>query len=147
METWGVVFLGIIAASSIVQAIFLVGVMRAGQRLGQRVDELQERLDREIQPGLENLSKVTKNLADMSDVAAREVFHLAEAMAAAVDRVEDVVRIIPKVVLRPLGPATELLALLKGVRRGIQVFRRLGEARHDHRVPPRAYNEDEHLFI
>jgi hypothetical protein len=147
METWGVVFLGIIAASSVIQAIFLVGVMRTGQRLGQRVEELQKRIDREIQPGLDNLTRLTRNVADISDVATREVLHLTEALALAIDRVEDTVRAIPRTILRPLGPIGDVIALIKGVRHGIEVYQELGEVRRTRRAPARSYSEDEHLFI
>jgi hypothetical protein len=147
MEAWGIVFLGIIAVSSVVQAAVLVGLARAGQRLGQRMDELQKRIDRDIRPGLESLRRVTDNLAEMSDIAALQTRRLGEALSDGLERVEAALDAVQRFVLRPLGPLTTVLSLLRGLRRGVDVYRRLGAMDPDRRGRARRYESDEHLFI
>jgi len=147
MESWGVVFLGVIAASSVVQAVFLIGLARAGQRLGRRVEELQRRVDQDLRPGLENLTRVTHSLASIADLAAAHAQHAGDVLSGAVDRVEETVALVQKMVLKPLGSLAEVMALLKGVRHGIEVYRQLGSARREHRGAARRYQDDEHLFI
>lgn len=147
MDSWGVVFLGMIAASSVVQAVFLIGLARAGQRLGRRVEDLQQRIDRDLRPGLENLTRVTQSLAVIADVAAVQTQRVGDMLAGAVDRVEETVGLVQKMVLKPLGSLTDLMALLKGVRHGIEVYRQLGNVRREQRGAARRYQDDEHLFI
>ena len=147
MESWGIVFLGVIAASSVVQAVFLIGMARAGQRLGQRLDDLQRGIDQDLRPGLENLTRVTQSLAAISDVAAVQTQRIGELVANALDRAEETIDLVQKTVLKPLGPLADLMAFFKGVRRGLDVYRQLGAMDRERRGGARHYQDDEHLFI
>src|SRR5262245_29386263 len=90
METTGVWFLGVIALSSVVQAAFLVALAVGGLKLMKRVDELQERLDREVRPAFEHLARVTRNLAEVSDLATLQARRIDFFLADTVDKLEDV---------------------------------------------------------
>ena len=65
------------------------------------------------------------------------------------DKVEDVSGIVRRFVLRPLGPLGDVAAVIKAVRRGLDVYHRLRGLDSPKRVAPRrmAAGEDEHLFI
>jgi hypothetical protein len=147
MEAWGVVFLGVIAASTVVQAVVLVGLARAGQKLGRQIEDLRRRIDEDIRPGLESLTRVTHSLATISDVAAVQAQRIGDVMSGVLDRTEETVDYVQKMLLKPLASLGDLLALLKGVRHGIDVYRQLGSARREHRGAARRYQDDEHLFI
>lgn len=147
METWGVVFLGVIAAASVVQAIFLIGLARSGRRLGSRLDELQRRIDRDVRPALEQLSRVTRNLGEMSDIATQTTHRAADVVTGALDRVDEVAGLVRRLLLRPLGPFAEIVAVLRGLQRGFSVYRQLGGVDSERRSTSRRYQDDEHLFI
>lgn len=149
MQTWGLAFLGIIALGSVVQAAFLVGLAMQGRRVARRLDELQERVDREIRPSLDNLQRVTRNLADVSDLAVLQVRRFDGLLADTVEKVEETTSLMRKVILRPLGPLVDIAAFLKGVRRGLEVYQQLrGFDRHERAAAARRYDaDDEHLFI
>jgi hypothetical protein len=148
METWGVVFLGIIALGSVVQAAFLVGLAMQGRRLARRLEDLQDRVDREIRPSLESLSRVTRNLGEASDLAVLQVRRFDGLLADTVGKVEDTTTLLRNLILRPLGPLVDIAAFLKGIRRGIEVYQRLrGFDRPERPVPRRQETDDEHLFI
>ena len=147
METWGVVFLGIIALTSVVQAAFLIGLARAGQRLGQRLEALQKHIDDDIRPGLEHLTRVTRNIAEISDLAALQTQRVSEVLANTLDRVEETTELVQRLVLRPLAPLADVLAFIKGLRRGIEAYRELGGVSSESRATVRRYQDDEHLFI
>lgn len=148
METWGIVFLGVIAISSIVQAVFLIGLARGGQRLARRLDELQDRVDREIRPALDNLGRITRNLSEVSDLVVIQARRVDDLLADTVDKIEQTTSTLRRVILRPLGPLVDVMAFLKGVRRALEVYHQLrGFDRREGGVGRRYSDDDEHLFI
>lgn len=147
MESWAVVFLGVIAASAVVQAAVSIGLARAGMRLGQRLDDLQRQMDRDLRPALESFGRVSRNIAEISDLAARETRRAAEVVGEALGRVEAASEALQSFVMRPLGPLSNVMSLIRGLRHGIDVYRRLGSADREQRARARRYEEDEHLFI
>ena len=148
MDTWGVVFLGIIALGSLIQSAFLLRIAMAGRELTRRFEELQERVDRDLRPTLDNLTRVTRNLAEVSDVAVLQARRVDDLLADTVEKIEGTTTLVKQVVLRPLGPLMDIAAFFKGVRRGLEVYQTLRG--FDRRVrPPRGgyADDDEHLFI
>lgn len=147
MDTWGVIFLGIIALASVVQAAFLIGLALEGKKLSRRVAELQDRVERDLRPSLANLSRMSSNLAEVSDLAVLQVRRVDGLLADTIDKIEETTTLIRQVVLRPIGPLVDLAALLKGIRRGLEVYQQLRGFERRERVA-RGYDEDdEHLFI
>jgi hypothetical protein len=148
MESWGVVFLGIIALASIVQAGFLIGLTLEGKKLSRRVAELQDRIEKDLRPSLDNLSRMSRNLAEVSDLAVLQVRRVDGLLADTIEKVEETTNLIREVVLRPIGPLVDLAAFLKGIRRGLEVYQQLRGFERRERVSRRGYDEDdEHLFI
>lgn len=147
MGTWGVIFLGIIALASIVQAGFLVGLALEGRKLSRRVAELNDRVERELRPSLDNLARMSRNLADVSDLAVLQVRRVDGLLADTIEKVEETTDVIRKVVLRPIGPLVDVAAFLKGIRRGLEVYQQLGGFERRERVPSGYDEDDEHLFI
>jgi hypothetical protein len=154
MESWGVVFLGVIALGSLVQAGFLIGLALAGWRLAHRVDELSTRLDREIKPALENLTRVSRAAAEIADLATLQARRVDLLLADTVDKIEETTGVIQQLVVRPLKPLGGILAFLRGLQRGMEVYLQLGGGSVGPPgappVPPRRRShteDDEHLFI
>ena len=147
MDSLGVTFLGVIALASVVQAGFIVGLMIYGRRLAQRLDELQQRLDREIRPTFENLSRITRNLSEVSDLAVLQARRVDDLLADTVGKIEEAMELVRRVIIRPLGPLAEITAFFKGIRRGLEVFHQLRGQDNQGRGSSRRYVEDEHLFI
>lgn len=148
MDSWAVLFLGVIALSSLVQAVFLIGLAVGGRRLARRLDEIQKGIDREIRPTLDNLSRITRNLAEIADLATLQARRVDDVLADTVDKIEEATDMIRRVILRPLGPLVDVAAFLKGLRRGVQVYRKLRGLESQGRGSSRRNaDEDEHLFI
>jgi len=147
-ESWGVVFLGVIALASLVQAGFLIGLAVAGRRLARRLDAMQDRIDREIRPALDNLARISRNFAEVTDLVTLQARRIDDLLADTIEKIEDATDTIRRVVIRPLGPLADLTAFLKGIRRGVEVYYKLRGLESRHRPPPRRVaDEDEHLFI
>lgn len=151
MESWGVVFLGVIALSSALQAAFLVALAVFGRRLGRRLDALQARLDRDIAPALGNLTRVSRAAAEIADLATVRARRLDLVLGDAIDRVEETAGAVRRLTSRPMRSLGTFAALLKGVQAGVQTFFTLGHhAPHGRRPHParrRHAEDDEHLFI
>jgi hypothetical protein len=147
LESWAIVFLGVIALCSVIQAAFLIWLGLEGRRLSRRVEELHQRIDRDVTPILQELSRIARNLSEVSDLAVLQARRLDDMVVDTIDRVDDAVRGMRRLALRPLGPIGHVAAFFKGLRRGLDVYRQLSGleprrpniARHD--------GEDEHLFI
>jgi len=147
MDSWGVVFLGIIAVASVVQSAFLIGLALEGKKLSRRVADIQDRIEREIKPSLDNVSRVTRNLAEVSDLAVLQARRVDGLLADTIEKVEETTTLIRKVVLKPIGPLVDLAAFLKGLRRGLEVYQQLRGFERRERVARGFDDDDEHLFI
>ena len=135
MESWGIFFLGVIALASVVQAGFLIGLVVFGLRLARRMDELQLRLDKDITPALENFTRVSRAAAEISDLATLQARRLDLLLADTIEKIEETTGLIQQFVVRPLKPVGGILAFLKGLQRGMEVYLQLGG--HAGRSAPR----------
>ncbi len=146
METWGVVFLGVIAFGSIVQVAFLVGLMLFGRRLSQRIDALQARIDRDLTPALQNFARVSGATAEIADLATIQVRRVDMLLADTIEKIEETTMMVHQLVTRPLRTVGTIIAFLKGLQRGVAVYRELGPGRPA--TPRRRGRDDEeHSFI
>ncbi len=150
MERWVVVFLGVIALSSVVQAGFLIGLMVGGRRFARRLDALSDRIDREIHPALDNLGRITRNMAEVTDLVTLQARRIDDVLADTIEKIEDTTDTIRRVIVKPLGPLVDIAAFFKGIRRGLSVYSQLrGLEGQGRGRPARRHqtDEDEHLFI
>lgn len=148
MDSPGVqILLGAIALSSIVQAVVLVGVATFGMQLMRRVQELQGRVEREIQPVLDSISSLSRNVAEASDVAVLQVRRVEALVDETIERIDDARAQVRRVIRKPRGLLADVAAVFKGVRRGVAVYHRLGGLQATARGKARRYAGDEHLFI
>ncbi len=144
----GLVFLGVIALASLVQGLFLIGLGVGGLKLMRRVQELQGRFEEELKPAVASVSRITKNVAEVSAVASLQSQRVEALVDHTLARLEDTRRRVREALSVPLGGLVELSALLKGFRRGLDVYQRLGGLEAQGRGTGRRYeSEDEHLFI
>jgi len=151
LSNWALVFLGIIALGSLVQIAVLWLLAIEGRRVSAKIDALALRFEKDLRPSLEGLARISRNLAEISDLGVVQARRIDEALADTLDKVQEVTDSLRRVVIRPLGPLSEVAAFFRGVKRGIEVYQQL--RRHDRRSrrPGRPYSssdsEDEHMFI
>lgn len=147
MDSLGLVFLGVIALASLVQGAFLIGLALGGLRIARRVGEIQKSVESEIRPALDEVSQVARNLAAVSEIATTQAQRLEGLVAHTVSRVQDARAQVSGAVAQPLSSFRDVGAILKGVRRGLEVYKRLGGLSAQRQGASRRYAEDEHLFI
>jgi hypothetical protein len=147
MDSLGLVFLGVIALSSLVQGLFLVFLALNGLKLARRMRELQARVEGETRPALDDVARMAANLVSVSEVASAQAERLEAVVALTIDKVEDARMQLQGAVGGPLESFRDLGAVLKGLRRGFDVYQRLGSVSARKQGTSRRYVEDEHLFI
>jgi len=148
MESWGVFFLGLIALASLVQAGFVVTLARAGRRVATRVDDIQRQIDRDIRPALDNLTRITRNVGEISDRAVLQARRIDDAISDVLREIDASVRALRRTASESFGPLFDLASFLKGVRRAVEVYYRLRGFDRQRRGSGERYAEDdEHLFI
>lgn len=147
MDSLGMVFLGLIALASLVQGLFLVGLGVGGLKLLRRTKELQARLEQDVRPLLDGVSRITGNVAELTEVTAVQVQRVETLVEHTRARVEETRAQVREALTVPLGGLAEISAILKGFRRGLEVYQRLGGLEAQGRGAGRRYRDDEHLFI
>ena len=142
MQTLVIVFLAVIAVTSLLQAGAAVAAAIAARKLGQRFDELEDRFERELRPSLAKVARVVSAAADLSDQAVGHAERIDGAVAGATERVSEAVdRVARGVQHRVVGsiekvegqvgrsvrkaarPFARAAALVEGFRRGVIVWR------------------------
>src|SRR5262245_16369327 len=147
MDTVGVVFLGVIALSSLIQGALLLLLARGGLRLSKRIQDLQSRVEAEIKPIVDDVNVVSRNATLISDLAAAQAQRIQDVIAETARKVEETRDEVKAVLTHPAAALTHILAFLKGLKRALEVYRQLGGFEAQTRGSTRRYTEDEHLFI
>lgn len=133
------IFLGVIAAATLVTAIAQVGVLVAAGLLARRIERLTDRIDRELTPFFEQVNAIGRDASRAVSLAGAQVERADRLFADLVQRVE---RLMSTVQAAVGETAREGSAILAGFRAALTVIRemRTGRAR------ARAEDEDG-LFI
>ena len=94
------------------------------------------------------LTLPSRRQTNASDLAVLQMRRFDGLLADTVEKVEETTSLVQRVVLRPLTPFVEFAAVLKGLRRGFDVYQRLRGFDRRERPGSRRYgDDDEHLFI
>jgi hypothetical protein len=118
-DTWVLVSLGVMALATLVQAAMLVALTRAAQRSALRLAAVEGELREQLRQGVAHLQHVANDVNVLAHRAQRQVDR--------VERVLDVsaqgARMLVDTAGRALLPSLRLVALYKGLMRGIEVYR------------------------
>jgi hypothetical protein len=147
LDSLPLVFLGAMAVAALVQGAFLVALCVGGLRLLRRVLEVHRGLQAEILPSFAHMNSIANDLNEMSALTAAQVDKVQVLVAETVAKVEDVRVQVATAAARPLDSFRDLGAVVKALRRGLQVYRQLGALGAERRGAARRYAGDEHLFI
>jgi hypothetical protein len=124
-QTLLVIFLGVVAIATTVQAVALVSVLLAVRRLEGRFGEAEREL-RALRPRLDRLGRVIDNLADWTDAVAEHVPRVAADIETTLDHLRGIARFGAMMLVKPLRPLGAAFALWKGLKKGVHAYRQLG---------------------
>jgi hypothetical protein len=143
VSTWSVVFLGIIALSTLMMAVIQVGAIIYSARLARRIETLLGRLENDIKPMLDRLTTISTEAARMSALATAQVERVDQLFADVQQRTEQIMTVVQQAIVTP---AREGAALFSALRSTFAAFRGLRTNGRQQR-PPHGVEEDDALFI
>lgn len=139
MSDWATIFLGVIAAATLVTAIMQVVVLVAASRLVKRIGLFVDQVEGEVKPVLGHLNAIGRDASRVASMAATQVERVDRLFTSLLDRLDETLETIRTAVGKP---AREAAALIAGLRAALTLVR---EMRKD-RARARA-DEEDGLFI
>ena len=135
-------FLGLIAAATVAMAIGQIGLLVAVLRLARRVDAMSVRVEREIGPLAERLTRVADNLQQASNLAAVQVERFDRLFAGATQRADQTMSLVQGAVVGPIREGLAVIAAVRGVIGAIRSLRGSGTSRAASK-----FDDEDPLFI
>lgn len=139
MSDWALVFLGVIAAATLVTAVMQVVVLVAAGALVRRVRRFVDVIEQEVKPFLGHMNSIGRDASRAASLAAAQVERVDRALATLVQRLEEALATFQTAVGRP---AREAAALVAGIRAALAIIQDIRARRARRRA-----DEDEALFI
>jgi hypothetical protein len=90
---------------------------------------------------------VSRNVTLVSDLATAQAHRIQDVIAETARKVEETRDEVRAILAQPAAALSDVLAFLKGIKRGLEVYRQLGGFEAQAKGASRRYTEDEHLFI
>ncbi len=143
MSTWSVVFLGIIALSTLMMAVIQVGAIIYSARLARRIETLLGRLENDIKPMLDRLTTISTEAARMSALATAQVERVDQLFADVQQRTEQIMTVVQQAIVTPAREGAALFSALRSTFAALRGLRTNGRQQR----PPHGVEEDDALFI
>ena len=135
------VFLGVIAAATLVIAVVQVGIIVAAARLAGRVERLADDVARELKPLSAHLNAIGRDAARAAALAAGQVERADRLFGDFAVRVEQTLSSVQSTLNAPAREGRALLSAFRAALKAIRDLRQTGRTR-----PGRGDDEDA-LFI
>ncbi len=139
MNTWSVVFLGVIAIATLATAIVQIWLLVAAERLTRQMGRFIDEVEREIKPIIGHLNSVSRDASRAAAIAVSQVERVDALVSDVAAKIDETITTIHSAIVTP---AREGRAWVMG-------FQAVMAAIREFRSPPRARTRDEEdgLFI
>ncbi len=138
MSTTAVVFLGVIAAATLVTAVGQVLNAIVMARVARRIESAVDTIQQDLGPLIANATAVAANAARVSEVAVGQIERADRLFADLAERVSETTRLVQGTFLAPAREGRALLAALGAA---------IGAVRDGRRARSAAIDDDDPLFI
>jgi hypothetical protein len=138
-----VVFLGIIALSTLMMAVIQVGAIIYSARLARRIETLLGRLENDIKPMLDRLTTISAEAARMSALATAQVERVDQLFADVQQRTEQIMTVVQQAIVTPAREGAALFSALRSTFAALRGLKTNGRQQR----PPHGVEEDDALFI
>ena len=172
MESWMVVFVGVLALCILVQTLVLIGMFVMFQNVAKKAQQQAEEFRNRVVPVLSGLQQVIEevrphvtnvvaNAAEVTNVARMQAQRVDRVMSEAMERLRIQLAHIDQILTGTLetveeagskfrrtvwSPVQSVAAVVRGIQTGLEFYR--GSRRRPYEVTPdRSEQPDENLFI
>jgi len=124
MDKTTLVVLGVIAVASLAQAGSLVAVALVGRRIARGVGGLERSLERELQPTLREAARLSRDLANISEMTAGQAQRVSEVLDTAAASVARTGAVLSGALLPAAVRAATLVTVSRSALSLVNAFRR-----------------------
>jgi hypothetical protein len=139
VNTWSVVFLGVIAVATLATAIVQISLLLAAGRLARQVGRFVDDLDSEIKPLLGHLNSVSRDASRAAALAVSQVERVDALVTEVAAKIDQTITTIHSAIVTPAREGRAWIVGFQAVMAAIREFRNSPRAR------PR--DEEDGLFI
>jgi hypothetical protein len=139
LNNWAVVFLGVIALTTLATAIVQIGLLVAASRLARRVEKFVEEMEREVKPLVVHLNSISRDASRAAALAVAQIERVDALVADVAGKIDQTITTIHTAVVTPAREGRAWIIGFQAVLAAIREFRSGGRA---HRR-----DEDDGLFI
>lgn len=122
MSEWDSVFLGTIAAATLLMALLQFGAVIAAARVLKRLERLADDVQREVRPLLARATDVADDARRAAALAAQQMERVDRMMADLTLRVSETADLLQRTVATPIREGSAVIA---GLRAGLAALRGL----------------------
>lgn len=138
--SWNEIFLGVIAAATIVMAFIQVGAIVFAARLAAQVQALAALVQQDIRPLIARANAIAEEASRTAVLATAQAQKIDTLVTQLARRADESAAVIQEAIVTP---AREGLALLAGLKAGLAALRGL----RDFRGRPAGAEDEDALFI
>ena len=140
MNTWSVVFLGIIAVATLTTAIFQVGFLVAAGRLTRRLGRFVDDVEQDVRPIIGNLNSVSRDASRAAAIAVAQVERVDAMVSDVASKIDQTITTIHSAIVKPAREGRAWVLGFQAMMAAIREFRSTPSR-------PRGRDEDDGLFI
>jgi len=139
VNTWSVVFLGVIAVATLATAIVQISLLLAAGRLARQVGRFVDDLDSEIKPLLGHLNSVSRDASRAAALAVSQVERVDALVTEVAAKIDQTITTIHSAIVTPAREGRAWIVGFQAVMAAIREFRSSPRAR--------TRDEEDGLFI
>ncbi len=140
MSDWSEIFLGVIAAATLVMALIQVGAIVLAARLGRQVQQLAASVQQDIRPLIARANTIAEEATKTAAIATAQAQKIDRLVTDLTRRVDETSAIVQDAIITP---AREGIALVAALKAGLGVLRNV----RFHRGRAGRVEDEDALFI
>lgn len=141
MSEWSGVFLGIIAAATLVMALIQIGAIVAVLRIARQAQDVLTAVQRDVKPLIAKASQIADEASRTAALATAQAQKVDALVTDLARRVDETSAVVQQAIVVPAREGMAVVAAIKGA---LSVFRGFGDFRGR---PARRGEEEDPLFI
>jgi len=140
VNTWATVFLGVIAAATLMTAVLQVVLLVAGVSLVRRLGRFVDFVETEVKPIIGHIDAIARDASRAASLALAQVERADQLLSDTIQRFEQTLTTVQSLIVGALREGNALMMGFRAVMAAVRGFQRRQTSR-------RRAEDDEALFI